>query len=294
MRLKSTWLCAAILACLGSTSASAGLVTVTSYDMYNGNGRAQGGAFNYYDHSYTDGGTHRVDRNADRDGYPLMGGTGILTDGTIATQSFLSKPSQYVGWKDQDPTIAFHLSAGQDVSSIALFVASDNPALGVGAPRDVLLHVDGKLIRTTFTLTPISPFVDEITLGGFSISSSDTFDLTLEEGRSHHHGHDHDHDHDHDGDFGRFDVGFHDQDAFGQTGDLWSHSRDEPWMLLSEVQFFASAVPEPSTWVLMIAGLAGLCVVARWRGTGVHDLVGHRRLRNHLHKLDASPGVSID
>src|ERR1700752_1844660 len=102
MSLRSIWLCTAILACLVSTSASAGLVTVTSYDMYNGNGRAQGGASNYYDHSYTDNGAHRVDRNADRDGYPLTGGTGLLTDGTIATQSFLSKPSQYVGWTDQD------------------------------------------------------------------------------------------------------------------------------------------------------------------------------------------------
>jgi hypothetical protein len=143
----------------------------------------------------------------------------------------------------------------------------------VWAPRDVLLNVDGKLIKTTFTLTPISPFADKITLSGFSISSSDTFDLTLEEGPSHQqgsghdHGHDHDHNRDHDWDFGHFNVGFHDQDAFGQDSDHWHDSGDEPWMMLSEVQFFASAVPEPSTWILMIAGFAGLYFVARRRGT---------------------------
>jgi hypothetical protein len=273
MSLRSIWLCTAILACLGSTSASAGLVTVTSYDMYNGNGKAQSGAFNYYDFSYTDNGTHRVDRNADRDGYPLTGGTGILTDGTIATQSPLSRPSQYVGWTNQDPTISFHLSPGQDVSSISLYVASNNPVLDVAAPRDVLLYVDGKLIKTTFTLTPISAFADEITLSGFSISSSDTFNLTLDEGVNHQQGSGHEqgsghHHHGHDDDdFGRFNVGFHDHDDFGRIGDSGRDSGDEPWILLSEVQFFASAVPEPSTWVLMIAGFAGLCFVARRRGS---------------------------
>jgi len=269
MSLRSIWLCTGILACLGSTTASAGLVTVTSYDMYNGNGKAQSGAFNYYDFSYRDNNTHRVDRNADKDGYPLTGGTGILTDGTIATQSPLSRPSQYVGWTNQDPTISFHLTPGQDVSSIALYVASNNPALDIAAPRDVLLYVDGKLIKTTFTLTPISAFADEITLSGFSISSSDTFNLMLEEGVSHQQGsgHHHGHDDDHDRGFGRFDVGFHDHDAFGQFGDSGRDSQDEPWILLSEVQFFASAVPEPSTWMLMIAGFVGLCFVARRRGS---------------------------
>ena len=28
--------------------------------------------------------------------------------------------------------------------------------------------------------------------------------------------------------------------------------------MLSEVQFFTAAVPEPSTWIMMIAGFAGL------------------------------------
>ncbi|CUT11392.1 hypothetical protein BF49_2472 [Bradyrhizobium sp.] len=36
----------------------------------------------------------------------------------------------------------------------------------------------------------------------------------------------------------------------------------EPWIMLSEVQFLTTAVPEPSTWILMIAGFLGLGVFA--------------------------------
>ena len=35
----------------------------------------------------------------------------------------------------------------------------------------------------------------------------------------------------------------------------------EPWIMVSEVEFNA-AVPEPSTWIMMIAGFAGLAFVA--------------------------------
>ena len=40
----------------------------------------------------------------------------------------------------------------------------------------------------------------------------------------------------------------------------------EPWLMVSEVSFL-SAVPEPSTWVMMIAGFAGLGFVAYRRKT---------------------------
>ena len=40
----------------------------------------------------------------------------------------------------------------------------------------------------------------------------------------------------------------------------------EPWLMVSEVQFL-SAVPEPSTWVMMIAGFAGLGFAAYRRKT---------------------------
>jgi PEP-CTERM motif len=40
----------------------------------------------------------------------------------------------------------------------------------------------------------------------------------------------------------------------------------EPWLMVSEVSFL-SAVPEPSTWVMMIAGFAGLGLAADRRKT---------------------------
>ena len=36
----------------------------------------------------------------------------------------------------------------------------------------------------------------------------------------------------------------------------------EPWIMLSEVQFLTTAVPEPATWIMMIAGFFGLGFVS--------------------------------
>ena len=295
MSPRSAWFCAAILICLAPASASADLVPVISYDMNNGDGQGQLASYNYFDFTYTNNTTHQVDANANTSGSnlpipsnaapqvaPLTGGTGILTDGVVATQnwsvvssatgtitspyagSLVGQPTEYVGWKYQDPTIAFHLAAGQDVSSISLYVAAYNSALGdgnglVAAPKNVLLTVGGKLISTTFSLTAINQNTDVITLSGFSISSSSIFDLQLMRGPLQQDGIDY---------YNQFvkcgsacgpdTDGFRTQAAGGQTGDLLPNSGLEPWLMLSEVEFFAAAVPEPSTWVLMMAGFVGL------------------------------------
>ncbi len=89
MSLKSCLLVSCVALAFGTTSASAGLVPVTSYDMNNGNGATQfTGGNNYFDFSYTNSTTHTVDPNASKNGSnqavpnnaapkdaPLSGGT---------------------------------------------------------------------------------------------------------------------------------------------------------------------------------------------------------------------------
>ncbi|GGI33836.1 PEP-CTERM sorting domain-containing protein [Bradyrhizobium guangdongense] len=303
--------------CLQPDGASAALVNVTSYDMNNGNGSTQFTfGYNYFDFSYTKTGQASPDPNASKNGSnqsvpnnaapkdaPLSGGTGILTNGVIATQvyslvsgptgnvsnAFYTGPNQYVGWKYQDPTITFHLASGQYVGSIALYVAANNPAIGdlnglVAAPKDVVLDVNGKPISATMSTTSLNAFTSVITLSGFGhISSDSLFSLTLDRGPLQQDGIDYYNDHVKgfdpahpydtsmcvgwcDPDTGPYSSGFRYEAAGGQTGDLLAGSGLEPWIMLSEVQFTA-AVPESSTWIMMIAGFFGLGFMAyRRRG----------------------------
>lgn len=294
---------------LGSTSAFADIVTVTSYDMNNGNGATQfTGGPNYLDFSYTNSTTHILDPNASKNGSdlavpnntspkvaPLSGGTGILTDGVIATQvyslvtgatgavdhgSLYTGSSQYVGWKYQDPTIVFNLAAGSKVGSINLYVAANNPAIGdanglVAAPGNVLLNINGQSIAVTLTEKSINAFTTELILSGFgSISSSSIFSLTLDRGPLQQDGIDYYNDHVKtnasgvctnfcDPDAGPYSSGFRQEAAGGQTGNLAANSGLEPWIMLSEVEFMTTAVPEPSTWMMMILGFLGLAFLAR-------------------------------
>lgn len=316
MLLRSRLLIAFAAACLGSTTASAGVVTVTSYDMNNGNGATQftvpTGAQNYFDWTYKQAGQSTPAANASNNGSnqlvpnnaapkvaPLTGGTGMLTDGVIAKQGYssvssgtgtvsnpyYSGPSQYVGWKYQDPNILFNLVAGQTVSSIDLYVAAYNPLLGdanglVAAPANVMLTINGVPVSATYTLSSINDNTAMITLAGFGlISSSSQFGLTLDRGALQQDGIDYYNDHVKgynpadpfnisscstfcDPDSGIYSSGFRQEAALGQTGDLQPNSGLEPWIMLSEVQFMSSAVPEPSTWIMMIAGFAGLGFMA--------------------------------
>lgn len=317
MLLRRNLLVAVVIAplavCLQATGASAALVNVTSYDMNNGNGATQFTfGYNYFDFSYTKTGQATPDPNASKNGSnqpvpnnaapkdaPLTGGTGLLTDGVIATQAysvvtgptgnvsnpFYTGPSQYVGWKYQDPTITFHLASGQYVGSIALYVAANNPAIGdlnglVAAPKDVVLDVNGKPVSATMNVTSLNAFTSIITLSGFGhISSDSLFSLTLDRGplqqdgidyyNDHVKGYDPAHPYDAskcvgwcDPDSGPFSSGFRYEATGGQTGDLLPGSGLEPWIMLSEVEFTA-AVPEPSTWIMMILGFAGLGFVVR-------------------------------
>jgi len=309
MLFRTLSLAAFLGASLASSSALAATVGIASYDMNNGNGDKQFTfGRNYFDFTYTNSTTHTVDPNASKNGSnlavpnnsspkdaPLTGGKGVLADGVVATQvyslvtgatgnvanAYYTGPSQYVGWKYQDPTIVFHLASGSQVGSINLYVAANNPAIGdlnglVAAPKDVLLSVDGKSIAVTMTETLINPFTTMISLSGFgSLSSSSLFSLTLERDVLQQDGINYYNDHVKgngtnscvdfcDPDSGPYSSGFRQEAAGGQTGNLAANSGLEPWILVSEIEFL-TAVPEPSTWLMMIAGFFGMGMLAARR-----------------------------
>ena len=263
---------------LGSTAASADLVTVTSYDMNNGNGLIQNGNYNYFDSTYsvptyanTNGSSLVVPSNGAPKEALLTGGTGKLTDNIIPAQNYSFVPQDYVGWKYQDPTITFHLEAGKSVGSITLYVASSYAgSLGfmglVGQPASVGVSVTGPG-NTTFTPSYTTTFTDylgdkyngtEVITLTFSsaILSGDTFSLTLNRGPLLLDG-----------------INYYNNHVVGygcdapNTNCFLDNVNDfknsaytpnlEPWILLSEVQF-TTAVPEPSTWIMMLLGFAGL------------------------------------
>lgn len=276
MSLRSSFAIAVSTVFLGSTAAFAGLVTVTSYDMNNGNGLLQNGDNKYFDSSYsvptyatTNGSSLVVPSNGAPQEAPLSGGVGKLTDGVIPNQNYSYVPQQYVGWKYQDPNIVFHLASGASVSQVTLYVASSYAAtLGygglVGQPMSVGVSITGPG-NTTFTPTYTTTFSDylndkyngtEVITLVFSqpIVSSDLFSLTLNRGPLLQDGIDYYNHH----------VAGNVCDGYGcfidNINDFKNSAYDpnkEPWILLSEVQFTA-AVPEPSTWIMMIIGFAGL------------------------------------
>jgi len=298
MSLRSRLLIALSTTLLGTTAASAGLVTVSSYEMNNGNGASQfttpTGGQNYFDFTYMKTGEATPTANAGKNGSinpipyngvndaPLSGGTGKLTDGVKASDNYSlvsgsngtisngftnatspyygslnGAPSQYVGWKYQDPTILFHLASGQAVTSISLYVAASNSGGLVGAPANITVSLNGVLLDPSlYTMisaaylpssNPYASSTDLITITLKNpVPSAFSFGLQLFRGPLLQDGYDYEKQ--------WYDPysGFHDS-AFVPN--------KEPWIMVSEVEF-GSAVPEPSTWIMMIAGFAGLGFMA--------------------------------
>lgn len=121
----------------GVAAAHAAPLTVTSYDMPNGDGQAHGGTYNYWDGTYDGSGNPSVD------GSFLSGGTGALTDGYVTTQlwsgvSNESGTGPYVGWLDTNPTIVFHFADTVTVHGIRLYFDNSNDG-GVTAPSGFVL-----------------------------------------------------------------------------------------------------------------------------------------------------------
>lgn len=303
MSLRSRLLIALSTTLLGSTAASAGLVTVTSYEMNNGNGASQyttpTGGQNYFDFTYTKTGEGAPTANAGKNGSvnpipyngvndaPLSGGTGKLTDGVKASDNYSAVsgtdgtisngwntgyygslnggPSQYVGWKYQDPTILFNLQDGQAVTSISIYAAANNSLGLVGAPANITLSLNGVLLDSslyTLTSTAYKPAsnayagsTDLITIALKSpVASATSFGLQFFRGALLQDGYDYWNQY-YDPITGKFNDTL---SGFEQSA--WI-PKLEPWIMISEVEFTA-AVPEPSTWIMMIAGFAGLGFMA--------------------------------
>ena len=132
---RSLFALTALVAC--ATAAQSAALTVSSYDMPNGDGQAHGGTYNYWDGTYTGSGDTTVD------GSFLQGGTGALTDGVIATDPWndVSNPAgvgPYVGWHSS-PTITFHFANPVTINTIRLYVDDSNFG-GVTAPSAVVVN----------------------------------------------------------------------------------------------------------------------------------------------------------
>ena len=123
-------------------SAGAAQIFSTGYSTPNGDGRASGGTYNYWDLGYSGAGATTVD------GAALTGGSGDLTDGVVASDFWFNVENgagtgPYVGWylpATADPLLTFHFAPSQLITSIGIHF--DNSHQGsVVAPHQIL--VDG-------------------------------------------------------------------------------------------------------------------------------------------------------
>lgn len=232
---------------LGSTAAFADLVTVTSYNMNNGNGTASLGTYNYLDGAYV--GTSPA-ANSTTEAAPLSGGTGILTNGVVPTTDYTLGPTQYVGWKYTDPTLNFFLRPGSQISQITLYFANPlqvpNTTYGglVGVPGQINLTIGGVAQALTPTFSAFSPVVEAATFTFATpliYGANTDFQFQLLRGGLL-------------ADSLYYHTLYPGDDVFNANA---FNVGKEPWIMLSEVQFTA-AIPEPSTWIMMLIGFAGL------------------------------------
>jgi PEP-CTERM motif len=198
----------AVLAIGSSRSASASQVLSLGYNTPNGNGNASGGSFNYWDLNYSGAGSTNID------GAPLTGGSGDLTDGTIASGIWnkvenLAGTGPYVGWRDagggtSNPLLTFSFAGSPTINSISVHL--DNSGIGgVFGPGSIF--VDG--VAQAFTGPALG------TIGWANITG---LNLT------------------------------------GNSHTIQFNQLPGQWAFVSEITFAQGAVPEPASWALMILG----------------------------------------
>ncbi|EAQ97398.1 PEP-CTERM sorting domain-containing protein [Congregibacter litoralis] len=130
----------AIVMVASATVANAGLLTVDTYDMLNGDV----GSYSYWDETYDGSGDVGVSRSS------LTGGTGDLTDGIIASGTWnavepgsglpgaqLGDNGPYVGWVNYNPFITFNFAQTVNITSATVYVDNQVNQGGVGGPASV-------------------------------------------------------------------------------------------------------------------------------------------------------------
>jgi len=143
-------------------------LTVTSYDMPNGDGQASGGSYNYWDKAYSGAGATTTD------GAALTGGKGDLTDGVVAADFWYNTENgagtgPYVGWYDpatHDPVVTFNFAGSTTINSIGIHIDNSHVG-GVYAPGAIL--VDG--VSQAFT-APAVGTIGWINLTGLNFTGA--------------------------------------------------------------------------------------------------------------------------
>lgn len=129
---------------------------VASYSMPNGDGQAAGGAFNYWDDTYTGTGNRTQDRAF------LSGGLGQLTDGIVGANDWRANlgngpAHEWVGWRNFNPTITFDLGSLVQLSAVQVHANNSNIGLvSLYSSMTVAFSADGVSYSNpqTFTTSP--------------------------------------------------------------------------------------------------------------------------------------------
>lgn len=217
-------------------AAQASVIPVDTYSMQNGDGILQAGTFNYLDKPYSNG-------NGTTPQAPLSGGTGILTDGVAPHENWSNAPNGYVAWKYFNPTITFNFAAPATVGELDIYVSGNTGGLD-GFPAAILVNgnpvsisaadwgwgYDGvqKLSIIFGSSLPTSQVIVQLLAGP---AQNDALNYPYP------------------------------NDPFIIDPRTNAYTTVEPWLMVSEVQFL-SAVPEPSTWIMMILGFGTLAFVS--------------------------------
>jgi len=149
-------------------AAMAAPISPVSYDMRNGDGRASGGSFNYWDRNYNGTGATTIDAA------PLTGGLGDLTDGVVAGDLWFNLENAagtgpYVGWyklRGADPAVVFNFAGAPMVDQIEIHVDNSNFG-GVFAFTGV--RIDGTLYTPA---VPADGTHGWVTLSGLGLTGS--------------------------------------------------------------------------------------------------------------------------
>ena len=225
--IRAAILCALSLLAGWSTSAIAGQINVTSYDLYNG-GIGGYGSSTFYDDSYTGSG------DKTKPYVWLSAGLGDLTDGVAASQNWSdqnqSQNLPYVAWNNGDsfyakwpnaflPFVTFHFGTTVNIDDVKInmnYGYRSNPvdfSMGGVTKTDSVSNVNSGAANNWYDFPNLGLTGDTLT------------------------------------------VTFH----YNET--------PADWILLSEVQFYppASDLPEPASILLLGLGLVGLLKVSRSR-----------------------------